>query len=218
MAARKKPTKPTEAEVLRVFEKLNREYPDAETELTYESPFQLLIAVVLSAQCTDARVNQVTPGLFKRYPTAEKLAKAKQEDVEKIIHSCGFYRAKSKAIIGAARDLESRFSGKVPNTLEDLITLSGVGRKTASVVLNQAFDLPAIAVDTHVKRVSQRLGWTRSDDPTKIEFELRELVPMKLWGAVNTLLILHGRRTCASRKPKCEACLVKEECEYFAKL
>jgi endonuclease III len=216
MAVKKKNTKPTETQVRRVFERLDKVYPHAKTELTYENPFQLIISVILSAQCTDARVNQTTPHLFARFPTAAKLAKAEQAEVEKIIHSCGFYRAKSKAIISTARDLTERFSGEVPRTLDELVTLSGVGRKTASVVLNQAFDIPAIAVDTHVKRVAQRLGWATSDDPTKIEFELRDLVPMKLWGQVNTLLILHGRRTCASRKPKCEVCLVKEDCAYFS--
>lgn len=200
-----------------VFEILSHEFPSSRTELTYEGPFQLLVAVILSAQCTDARVNQTTPVLFKKYPTAEKLSQAPRADVEKIIHSCGFFRAKAKAITEMSGDLLARFGGKIPNTLEELVTLRGVGRKTASVVLNQAFGLPAIAVDTHVKRVSQRLGWARANDPVKIEFELRELLPMELWADVNGLLILHGRKTCKSQKPRCETCSIAVHCEYRRK-
>ncbi len=139
------------------FEYLSTAYPNAQTELTYENEFQLLIAVILSAQCTDARVNLTTPALFKKFPTSEKLAKAKPSDVEKLIRSCGFYRQKTKSILSAAQDIADKFKGRVPRTMEELTSLRGVGRKTASVVINQAFDLPAIAVDTHVSRVSQRL-------------------------------------------------------------
>jgi endonuclease-3 len=206
---------PTSPAVQAVFEKLSAEYPDARTELIYDTPFQLLIAVILSAQCTDARVNMTTPELFRQYPTADKLAKAEQLAIEKLVHSCGFYRAKAKAIIATSRDLVEKFKGELPRTIEELTTLAGVGRKTASVVLNQAFDIPAIAVDTHVKRVSQRLGWAHTEDPEKIEFELRDLVPMPLWGSVNTLLILHGRRSCVARKPKCEECLIKAYCNFY---
>lgn len=200
--------------VLRVFHTLHGVYPGARTELKYEDPFQLLVAVILSAQCTDDRVNQVTPILFAKYPGPRELSSAKSRDVEKIIHSCGFFRAKSKSIIGASQSLVENFNGEVPKTLEDLVTLRGVGRKTASVVLNQAFDIAAIAVDTHVKRVSNRLGWAGSSDPTKIEFELRDLVPMDLWAKVNSLLILHGRRICRARKPLCGLCPVRDECLF----
>ena len=167
-------SKATPEAVQDVFVILSKEYPDARTELAYASPFQLLVAVVLSAQCTDARVNKTTPALFKRFPTAQRLAKATQAEVEGLIKSCGFYRMKAKAIISAAKDIVSRFAGQVPGTLEELVTLGGVGRKTASVVLNQAFDVPAIAVDTHVKRVSHRLGWARHPHPEKIEQELKD--------------------------------------------
>jgi endonuclease-3 len=199
-----------------VYERLAAEYPDTSTELTYDSPFQLLVAVILSAQCTDARVNQTTPELFRRFPTAEALAKASPAEVEELIHSCGFYRQKTKSILSAAGDLVAKFGGKVPATLEELVTLAGVGRKTASVVLNQAFGEPAIAVDTHVKRVAQRLGWVKHSDPVKIERELRELLPVEWWAAVNGMLILHGRRICKSQKPRCESCPVRAQCVYFA--
>lgn len=200
---------------MRVFHVLEQEYPDPKTELTYEGPFQLLVAVILSAQCTDARVNQVTPVLFKKYPTPQKLAAASATDVEKIVHSCGFYRAKTKAIMKTATDLVEKFGGEVPGELDKLTSLAGVGRKTASVVLNQAFDVPAIAVDTHVMRVSQRLGWAFATDAVKIEFELRDLIPMESWGKVNGTLILHGRRLCKARKPLCNDCPVAGECAYF---
>ncbi|MBI4406082.1 MAG: endonuclease III [Deltaproteobacteria bacterium] len=205
----------SEQEVHAVFAALLKLYPDPKTELNYESPFQLLIAVILSAQCTDVRVNKTTPELFKRYPTADALAAAPASTVEKIIQSCGFFRAKARAITQCAKGLVNSFGGSVPKTLEELTTLPGVGRKTASVVLNQAFNIPAIAVDTHVKRVSQRLGWAHHPEPDKIEMELREVIPQSLWSIVNSLLILHGRRTCMARKPACERCTVTTYCQYF---
>lgn len=200
-----------------VFKELLALYPNPKTELNFNNSFELLIAVILSAQCTDARVNLVTPFLFKKYPTPQKLSKAPQEKVEAIIHSCGFYKAKARNIIKASQDLVEKFNGEIPDSLESLISLAGVGRKTASVVLNQAFDMPAIAVDTHVARVSQRLGWTRHEDPVKIEFDLRELLPEKLWSIVNTLLILHGRRTCKARSPLCAECPVTLYCIFYKK-
>jgi len=209
------PPKMPQKTVLKVISELSKLYPDAKTELFYKDPFQLLVAVILSAQCTDERVNMTTPVLFKRYPDAKKLAAAKLSDVEKIIHSCGFFRAKSKSITSASKSLLEKFGGKVPNTIEELVTLAGVGRKTASVVLNQAFDLPAIAVDTHVKRVSRRLGWAHTNDPQKIEFELRDLIPKKHWAKINTTLILHGRRVCKARKPLCEQCAVSKLCAFY---
>jgi len=215
MSAKKVKPPPAWSEIQGVYDQLLAEYPNPQTELNFDGPFQLIIAVILSAQCTDERVNKTTPDLFKKYPTAKKLGAAKQADVEKLVHSCGFYRAKAKAIISTAKDLTEKFGDTVPRTLEELITLRGVGRKTASVVLNQAFGLPAIAVDTHVARVSQRLGWAHSDDAVKIEFELREIFPEDHWATINTLLILHGRRICKSRKPLCPACPVKRHCRYY---
>ncbi len=198
--------------VLEQYKLFEKNYPNPETELTYDSPFQLLVAVILSAQCTDARVNQTTPALFKKYPTAKELKNAKQADVEKLVHSCGFYRNKAKAIISMAKDLDEKYGGDLPQTLEELTALSGVGRKTASVILNQAFDLPAIAVDTHVFRVAHRLGWAKGKTPEKVEFELRALFPPEQWGAINGMLILHGRRLCKARKPLCGECFLKNNC------
>lgn len=212
------PAAPKPEVALKVFELLLAEYPDPKTELNYDNPFQLLIAVILSAQCTDERVNKTTPALFAKYPTAKALGNAEQTDIEKLVHSCGFYRAKAKAIISTSKDLFEKFGNEVPKTLDELVNLRGVGRKTASVVLNQAYDLPAIAVDTHVARVSHRLGWTDSEDPVKIEFNLRDLFPEKVWSTINTLLILHGRRICKARNPLCPACPVKTYCRYYKEL
>ncbi len=206
---------PPPADVQAVLKILEKQYPSSETELTYEGPFQLLIAVILSAQCTDARVNMVTPALFARFPDAPSLAKASPAEVEKLIHSCGFFRAKTKAIMGTAHDISEKFEGKVPNTLEELTSLRGVGRKTASVVLNQAYDIPAIAVDTHVNRVSNRLGWANHADPVKVERQLKEAVPEAFWAKINMLLIWHGRKTCKSRKPLCGVCVITKYCQFF---
>jgi endonuclease III len=196
------------------FRILKEDYPDSSTELTYDTPFQLLVAVILSAQCTDARVNLTTPTLFKRFSTAEAMSKAKPAELEKLIHSCGFYRNKAKSLLSMSQDLVERFKGKVPGTLDELVTLAGVGRKTASVILNQAFDEPAIAVDTHVNRVANRLGWVNSKDPVKVEMQLRELLPREIWSEVNGLLILHGRRICNARKPLCGSCRLRPYCVY----
>lgn len=205
--------KPT---ILPVFEELLRLYPVHSTELTYDGPFQLLAAVILSAQCTDARVNQTTPALFAAFPTPEAMATAPLPRLEKLIHACGFYRMKAKALKEMAASLVEKFGGRVPKTMEELISLRGVGRKTASVVMNQAFDIPAIAVDTHVKRVAHRLGWTRNTDPVKIESDLKKLLPEKYWGPVNGLLILHGRRICKARKPLCGECTIRDHCAFFS--
>jgi endonuclease-3 len=209
----KKRTSPKSSQsALRIFETLKEDYPNPKTELFFEDPFQLLIAVILSAQCTDARVNSVTPQLFKEFPTPQTLAKAPTQRVETLIHSCGFYKNKTKAIIATSKSLIEKFKGKVPDTMEDLVSLAGVGRKTASVILNQAFDKPAIAVDTHVARVSLRLGWTRSKNPLIIERDLKALLPESLWALVNGTLILHGRRVCKARKPLCSQCRVASLC------
>ncbi len=185
---------------------LERHYPHATTALEHRDPYQLLIAVILSAQCTDARVNATTPALFKKYPKPEHLAKAKQRDVERIIRSCGFFRAKSRNIIAAARDLSERFGGKVPGVREDLESLAGVGRKTASVVLANAFDEPALAVDTHVFRVAHRLGLTTGKTPREVEEDLTAVVPRAKWGLATHWLILHGRAICKAPRPLCERC------------
>jgi endonuclease III len=208
----------SQKEALATFDLLCELYPNPKTELTYKGPFQLLIAVILSAQCTDAQVNKATPALFANYPTPEALMNAPLKKVEKLVHSCGFYRSKAKAIIKTSTDIVEKFNGKIPETLDELTTLAGVGRKTASVVLNQAFDIPAIAVDTHVLRVSQRLGWALTDTPEKVEMELRNLLPEELWGAVNGTLILHGRKICNARKPKCEVCPVQSDCRFYQSL
>jgi endonuclease-3 len=170
------------------------------------------VATVLSAQCTDKRVNQVTPALFKKYKNAKDYSRAKIEDVEELIFSTGFYHAKARNIKGLAVKLQSDFNGKVPSTLEELITLPGVGRKTANVVLGHAFDIPGITVDTHFGRLSRRFEWTASNDPVKVEFDVQELIPEKEWTNLSQRMIWHGRRICHSRKPACGACPVAKIC------
>jgi endonuclease III len=191
---------------------LERTYPKAATALEYENPFQLLIAVILSAQCTDARVNMTTPILFARYPTAEKLGVARQSDVEKIIKSCGFFRMKARNIINCARDIVQRFAGRVPHDREQLESLAGVGRKTASVVMAAAFEEAALAVDTHVFRVSHRLGLTLGKTPRQVEDDLTALLPRAKWRLATHWLILHGRAVCKAPIPKCAICPVNHLC------
>jgi endonuclease-3 len=173
---------------------------------------QLLVATVLSAQCTDKRVNQVTPPLFKKYKSAKDYSRAKIEDIEELIFSTGFYHAKARNIKGLAVKLQSDFNGKVPSTLEELITLPGVGRKTANVVLGHAFDIPGITVDTHFGRLSRRFEWSDSKDPVKVEIDVQELIPEKEWTNLSQRMIWHGRRICHSRKPACGACPVAKIC------
>jgi endonuclease III len=195
--------------------RLAEEYPGSAKdlcELDFADPFQLLVATILSAQTTDVRVNMATPALFKKYPDATKLAKAKQGDVEEIIKSTGFFRNKAKSIIGMAQALEHDFDGHVPDNMEDLITLPGVGRKTANVVLSVAMDKPGIPVDTHVTRLSKRLGLTENTDPVKIEHDLMKQLPDHHWGAISLRLILHGRKVCVARKPKCDECILADFC------
>ena len=191
---------------------LERTYPHAVTALEYQSEFQLLIAVILSAQCTDARVNMTTPALFAKYPTPEKLARAQQADVEKIIKSCGFFRMKAKNIIACARDIVERFGGRVPRQREQLESLAGVGRKTASVVMAAAFNEEALAVDTHVFRVSHRLGLTLGMTPRRVEEDLTALVPPQKWGDCTHWLIMHGRQICKAPTPLCARCPVNKLC------
>ena len=191
---------------------LEKSYPHAATALEYGNPFELLIAVILSAQCTDARVNMTTPTLFAKYPDAKALAKAKLPDVEKIIKSCGFYRMKAKNIVSAARDLADQHGGKVPSDREELEALAGVGRKTANVVMSVAFGEAAFAVDTHVFRVSHRLGLTTATTPLGVEKDVTALVPEKKWRFAHHWLILHGRQICKAPTPLCGQCPLNEVC------
>ena len=206
---RKKVSRRVAVEALAILEKT---YPHAVTALEYASEFQLLIAVILSAQCTDARVNAVTPALFAKYPTPEKLARARQADVETIVKSCGFFRMKAKNIIACAADVAERFGGNVPHEREDLESLAGVGRKTASVVMAVAFKAEALAVDTHVFRVSHRLGLTLGTTPRQVEDDLTRLVPAPKWGDTTHWLIMHGRQVCKAPTPLCDRCPVNTLC------
>jgi len=192
---------------------LRREYPDSRTALAYETPLQILIATILAAQCTDERVNKITPTLFKKYPTAEAFAKADRAQLEKAIHSCGFFRNKAKSILGATRKIVGDFGGRVPDTMAELITLPGVARKTANIVLSAGFGkAEGIAVDVHVKRLSGRLGLSDKQDPEKIERDLLALVPRRHWIDFNYMLVNHGRKICQARKPKCPECRINALC------
>jgi endonuclease-3 len=192
--------------------RLAQEYPDARCELDHDGPYQLLVATILSAQCTDARVNLVTPKLFERYPTPEDLATADPEEVEELIRPTGFYKSKARNLLAMAQALTERFGGEVPTRMEDLVTLPGVGRKTANVVRSVAFDLPGLPVDTHVLRLAKRLGLTTSSDPVTVERELTAMLPPAEWGRFSLRLILHGRRVCSARRPRCEACVLADIC------
>jgi len=204
--------------VKEIIKILSKEIPDSAIALRFSSPLELLIATILSAQCTDVKVNQVTADLFKKYRTADHYAKAGLSELEESIRPTGFYRNKAKALQKCCQELVARFGGGVPKTLEELVTLPGVGRKTANVVLGNAFGVPGIVVDTHVHRVSRRIGLTRKDDPVKIEFDLMEVVPKEEWTHFSNLLVWHGRRTCAARKPLCEKCPIRKYCDYGSKL
>jgi endonuclease III len=199
----------------RVYRELAAIYPDAHTELNFSTPLELLVATILSAQSTDKGVNLVTPTLFARYPTAADYAAADRDEMEKIIKSTGFFRAKTTSLIGLGHALCERFGGEVPRRMRDLVTLPGVGRKTANVVLGNAFGIPGITVDTHFSRLSRRLGWTTSTDPDKIEQEVGALFPRKDWTYLSHLLIWHGRRVCHARRPACGACVVGGLCPSF---
>lgn len=202
--------------VIEVIEKLKEYYPEATCSLDFETPFQMLVAVMLSAQCTDARVNQTTPNLFNKYGTPEAISKMKITELEKIIHPCGFYRNKAKNIKATAEKLINEYNGEVPNTMEELMKLPGVGRKSANVVMLEAFKNPqGIAVDTHAKRVSNRLGLSKNMDPEKIEMDLLKVVPKEYYYDVNHLFVWHGRYTCIARTPKCENCPIKKYCKDY---
>ena len=195
--------------------RLAAEYPGTAKELCalrHEGPFQLLVATILSAQTTDERVNQVTPTLFQRFPTPADLAAADPAEVERLIHPTGFFRAKTRSVIGMAQAVEERFGGEVPSAMDDLVTLPGVGRKTANVVRSVGFGLPGLAVDTHVGRLSRRLALTTETDPVKVEADLDAVVPAAARGGFSLRLILHGRRVCLARTPRCEVCILADFC------
>ncbi len=196
-----------------IFKRLKRAYPDAHCELDHTGPYQLLVATILSAQCTDKRVNLVTPALFERYPDVESLAMADPRELEDLIRPTGFFRNKAKSLLGMAGAVLDRFGGAVPHQMDDLVMLPGVGRKTANVLLGVAFDRPeGVVVDTHVGRLSRRLGLTRLSDPVKVERILMKLFPRKNWTLLSHLLIFHGRRVCVARRPKCAECVLNDLC------
>jgi endonuclease III len=190
-------------------------YPDVHTELNFKTPLELLVATILSAQTTDKSVNLVTPTLFARYPTAADYASADREELEKIIQSTGFYRAKTTSLIGLGQALCERFGGEVPGKLKDLVTLPGVGRKTANVVLGNAFGVPGITVDTHFGRLARRFGWTTDTDPVKVEAQVATLIPRRDWTDLSQRMIWHGRRVCHSRRPACGACGLARLCPSY---
>ena len=211
--AKRKPRPDAKARASVIYDRLIAAYPDAHCALDFSTPFQLIIATILSAQCTDKRVNMVTPALFKRYPTPESLANANVEELEEMIKSTGFFRNKSKSLIGMATAVAAAHGGEIPSEMDSLVTLPGVGRKTANVVLGNAFDKnEGVVVDTHVGRVSARLGLTKQSDPVKVEQDLAKLFPREQWTMLAHLLIEHGRQICEARRPKCEICFLNDIC------
>ncbi|MDX2166360.1 MAG: endonuclease III [Deltaproteobacteria bacterium] len=200
-----------------LYERLDRAHPDAKLALDFTSPLELLVALILAAQCTDAKVNEVTPGLFRRFPTARDFAAVSQEDLEEWVRPTGFYRQKAKAVRACCQQLVERFGGEVPRQLDDLLTLSGVGRKTANILRGNAFGLPGIGVDTHVGRLSQRLGLTTETEPDRIEADLTAMVPAERQIRFCHLLQYHGRRVCFARKPDCPACVLIDICPFPGK-
>jgi len=214
MVAPAQPTSEEKRNARVLLNRLKKRYPIMRTALDYESPWQLLVVTVLSAQTTDENVNKVAPVLFSRWPTPDDLAAAPPEEVEGVIFSTGFYRQKTKSIISLAADLVERFDGEVPRDLDHLVTLRGVGRKTASVVLAEVWDIPAIAVDTHVRRVTNRLGLTHETEPVKIEHELKALHPKKEWSGISMRYIQFGRDVCGARSPLCWECPLADRCAF----
>ncbi len=205
-------SKPARQRAFRIQQALAELYPDAHCALHYADPLQLLIATILSAQCTDERVNKVTPALFRRFPDAEAYASADVGELERMIQSTGFFRNKARNIRACCRILVEKHGGQVPQTMEELVPLPGVGRKTANVILGNAFDIPGIPVDTHVGRLSRRMGLSEHDDPVKVESDLVALIPKDEWTMFGHRMIFHGRQVCQSRKPKCDACVLKKIC------
>jgi endonuclease III len=202
------------AKVPAILALLEQQYPAAHCTLDFVNPLELLVATVLSAQCTDERVNKVTPAVFKKYPGAADYAAAPLADLEEAFHSTGFFRQKAKSIKQICQTLVDKFDGQIPPSLPELVKLPGIGRKTANVILGNAFNIPGIVVDTHVGRVSQRLGLTGNSDPVKIEFDLMEIVPQAKWTKFSHQLILHGRQICTAKKPKCPACFLLPHCDF----
>jgi endonuclease III len=196
-----------------IIEILEKEYPDARTALHFSNPLELLVATVLSAQCTDERVNKVTHDLFRKYKSAEDYARADQAELEEDVRPTGFYRNKAGAVKGLSADLVEKFDGRVPADLDDLVSLKGVGRKTANLVLGEAFGIPGIVADSHVVRLSQRIGLTENSDPVKVEFDLMKIVPKDKWTRFSNLLILHGRAVCSARNPRHEECKIVGFCD-----
>ncbi len=207
-----KTSNPLRTRARRIVRTLAQLYPDARCALDYENPLQLLIATILSAQCTDVRVNLVTPGLFARYPTTEAFATAEPSELEKAIQSTGFFRNKARSILACCQELVKYHGGQVPGTMEELVQLPGVGRKTANVILGNAFETPGITVDTHVGRLSRRLGLTTETDPEKVERDLMALLPSKEWTLFSHRMIYHGRQVCQARKPNCATCALATLC------
>ena len=205
--------------VVKIIEELKKMYPDAKCSLDFSTPFEMGIAVMLSAQCTDERVNKITPILFEKYKKPEDYVKASLKEIEEIIKPCGFYKNKAKNLKGYAKDIVEKYNGKMPETMEELIKLPGIGRKSANVIMLEAFNnLQGIAVDTHAKRIANRMGLSKEKEPSKIEQDLIKEVPKKYFKDVNHLLVWHGRQTCNARKPKCEECRVNKYCELYNKL
>ena len=196
---------------------LDKNYPTADCTLDFVNPLELLVATVLSAQCTDERVNQVTPAVFKKHPTAADYAAAPLVELEEAFHSTGFFRQKAKSVKQICQTLVEKFDGQIPPSLDELVKLPGIGRKTANVILGNAFGIPGIVVDTHVGRVSQRLGLTTNKDPVKIEFDLMKLVPQEQWTNFSHQLIKHGRQICTAKKPNCPACFLLPHCDFGQK-
>ena len=208
----------TKKEAVKIIEILKEYYPDCKCSLDFMSPFEMMIAVMLSAQCTDERVNKTTPSLFKKYNTPEAMANIDLEELEEIIHPCGFYKNKAKNIKACSQKLLTEFGGIVPNDMELLQSLPGVGRKSANVIMLEAFQNPVgIAVDTHAKRICNKVGFSKQEDPLKIEQDLLKVVPKKYYYDVNHLLVWHGRKTCPARKPQCEKCPINSYCDFHQK-
>ncbi len=199
-----------------ILQRLEEMYPNPKTALNHETPFELLVATILSAQCTDERVNLITPGLFAQYPDAHALAQASEEDVAELIKTAGLWRSKAKNLVAAAEILVDKHGGELPRTREELEKLPGVGRKTANVILANAFNIPAIAVDTHVFRVANRLGIAQGKTPLEVEKQLMEAIPKEKWADAHHWLIYHGRQVCQARKPKCHTCPLSPYCQYYA--
>lgn len=202
----------------KVLELLKEEYPDAKCELNYETPFQLLVATILSAQTTDKKVNEVTELLFRDYPDVDSFMTLNQEDLEERIRTIGLYRNKAKNLLMMCRQLKENFNGEVPNTMEGISSLAGAGRKTANVVLSNAFGVPSIAVDTHVFRVSNRIGLANSENVLEVEKQLQKELPKKEWSLAHHLIIFHGRRCCYARKPDCGECIIRDLCKYYKEI